>query len=258
MATMEEAIAQLTFEEVKDLEKRKDELKVVHQSYLAKHPELESMLGDFMSALLLAKPDNVLDFAKVHFKAEAKVEKRRPLVVCGPSGVGKGTLVGMLMKAYPDDFAFSVSSTTRPPREGEQDGIHYHFTDVEAFQTAIENGKFIEHAQVHDNLYGTSAESVETIARSGRVCVLDIDIQGAELVRASDLNPYFIFIDPPSMELLEQRLRERKTETEEKIQIRLENATKELEYGHVEGNFDANVINDSLEKVHSMFGSFGG
>ena len=114
MATFEEAKAQLTFEEVADLNKRKDELKAAHQTYLAKHPEIESLVGDFMSALLLEKPSNVLQFAKDHFSGGGvKVEGRRPLVVCGPSGVGKGTLISMVMKAFPDDFAFSVSHTTR-------------------------------------------------------------------------------------------------------------------------------------------------
>ena len=96
-------------------------------------------------------------------------------------GIGKDRRALILWNVDQGLMEFQITRTLRAL------GIHYNFTDVEAFQTAIEDGKFIEHAQVHDNLYGTSAESVETIARSGRVCVLDIDIQGAELVRASDL-----------------------------------------------------------------------
>jgi len=254
MASLEEAKAQLTFEEIADLNKRKDELKLMHQKYLAQHPELESMLGDFMSALLLEKPPNVLEFAKQHFLVGGPtVVERRPLVVCGPSGVGKGTLIGMLMKAFPDDFAFSVSHTTRGPREGEEDGIHYHFTDAETIQKDIADGKFVEHATVHSNYYGTSHDSVQAVRKAGKVCVLDIDVQGAEQVRETDLKPYFIFIEPPSMELLEKRLRDRKTETEEKIQLRLENAAKELEYGHTEGKFDGRVVNDDLEKAFQSF-----
>jgi guanylate kinase len=153
------------------------------------------------------------------------------------------------MKAFPNDFAFSVSHTTRVPREGEKEGVHYHFTSVEAIQTDIADGKFVEHAKVHSNYYGTSIEAVQKITNAGKVCVLDIDIQGAELVRATDLNPYFLFVEPPSMEILEQRLRDRNTETDETLQLRLGNAANELAYGKKEGNFDANILNNVLDEV---------
>jgi len=194
--------------------------------------------------------------------SEGTKVRRRPLVVCGPSGVGKGTLIGMLMKEFRNYFAFSISHTSRGPREGEIDGVHYHFTDVACMQKDITDGKFVEHAQVHSNYYGTSFESVQMIAKAGKVCVLDIDTQGAEKVRATNLNPYFIFIEPPSMEILEKRLRDRKTETEDKIQLRLGNAAKELEYGQKEGNFHANIVNAELQKaytdlVETLTGWFG-
>lgn len=156
----------------------------------------------------------------------------RPVVFCGPSGVGKGTLIEMLQKRFPNDqFGFSVSHTTRQPREGEKDGVHYNFTTVDQIKKDIEAGKFIEYAEVHGKYYGTSVAAVEDVQKAGKICILDIDVQGVQKVKKSSLNPIYIFISPPSREELEKRLRGRGTETEEQIKVRLANASKELDYG---------------------------
>jgi guanylate kinase len=172
----------------------------------------------------------------------------KPVVFCGPSGVGKGTLIEMLMKRFPNDqFGFSVSHTTRQPREGEVDGQHYNFTTVEAMKKEIDEGKFVEYAEVHGNYYGTSIAAVEAVQKENRICVLDIDIQGVMKVKQSSLKPIYLFIAPPSMEELEKRLRGRGTETEEAIQKRLGNAKKELDYGQQSGNFDRIFVNADLK-----------
>jgi len=112
-----------------------------------------------------------------------------------------------------------------------------------------EKNQFIEHAEVHGNLYGTSYESVQNVIRQGKICILDIDIQGAKGVKedTSLVPPHFIFIAPPSMEILEKRLRDRGTETEEALLKRIGNAQKEVAYGMVQGNFDDIVVNDDLD-----------
>ena len=185
----------------------------------------------------------------------------RPIVIAGPSGVGKGTLINKLLEHYTpeeeddedgankggDYFGFSVSHTTRGARPGEIDGIHYHFSTRRDVQASIDNGDFIEYNEVHGNLYGTSFDAVNTVARSGRIAILDIDAQGVRKVKKSSLDPYYIFIAPPSMELLEKRLRDRGTETEEAIQIRTANARAEVEYGQAPGNFDYVLVNDDLD-----------
>lgn len=171
----------------------------------------------------------------------------------------------MLFDKYPSFFGFSVSHTTRAPRPGEEDGVHYNFTTVDAMKVAIAENKFIEHAQVHTNFYGTSYDAVNKIRDEGRICVLDIDIQGVQSVKKSMIECKYIFIAPPTMDDLENRLRGRGTETIDKILIRLENAKKELEYGLEEGNFDAIVVNDSLENafirllsfLEQFYGDFG-
>jgi guanylate kinase len=158
----------------------------------------------------------------------------RPVVFCGPSGVGKGTLIEMLMRRFPDgQFGFSVSHTTREPREGETNGVQYNFTTKEAIKNEIAEGKFIEYAEVHGKYYGTSVAAVESVRKQGKICILDIDVQGVQKVKESSLQPLYLFISPPSMESLEKRLRGRGTETEDQMKMRLGNAAKELEYGYV-------------------------
>lgn len=174
----------------------------------------------------------------------------KPIVISGPSGVGKGTLIAKLMNDFPSMFGFSVSHTTRAPREKEINEIHYHFSERSLMEEDIKDGKFLEFASVHGNLYGTSIESVEVVADAGKRCILDIDVQGAKAVRASSLDAIFIFICPPSYEDLERRLRSRGTETEEQIQKRLRNAKGELEQGKFPGLFDHILVNDDLEACY--------
>ena len=171
------------------------------------------------------------------------------MVFAGPSGVGKGTIIKVLMEKYPTVFGFSVSHTTRAPRPGEENGVHYNFVEKSAMEAAIANNEFIEYANVHTNIYGTSIKAIENVQAQGKICILDIDIQGVKRVKASGLGCKYVFIDPPSVDELEKRLRGRGTETEEKIQIRLKNAMDELQFGHEEGNFDAIVVNDELERA---------
>ncbi|CAA7395440.1 unnamed protein product [Spirodela intermedia] len=177
----------------------------------------------------------------------------KPIVISGPSGVGKGTLISRLMKEFPSTFGFSVSHTTRSPREKEKDGIHYHFTQKNAMEKDITDGKFLEHASVHGNLYGTSIKAVEAVMDEGKRCILDIDVQGAKSVRASSIEAIFIFICPPSFEELEKRLRSRGTESEEQIQKRLRNARAELEEGKTSGIFDHLLVNDEFESCYADF-----
>ena len=136
--------------------------------------------------------------------------------------------------------------------------MHYHF-DVprDRFLAEVEAGKFLEHAHVHGNIYGSSFAAVEAVKRSGKVCLLDIDVQGAENVKRSDLGAVFLFIAPPSMEELERRLRGRGTESEEKIGVRLANAQKELSKPKDDPTFfDAVLVNSDLETCYMQMKEF--
>lgn len=192
-----------------------------------------------------------------------KEAMQRPLIICGPSGVGKGTLLGLMLRDFGSHFGFSVSHTTRGPRVGEEAGVHYHFTTHEEMRAGVAAGRFLEHAMVHGNMYGTSFEAVRAVQRAGKVCVLDIDVQGVVSVKAAHaerrlegLDPLYVFIAPPSLEALELRLRGRQTETEEQLQRRLGNAAREVEYGLAAGNFNKIIVNDELESAYSDLAAF--
>lgn len=245
------ANARLTFEELSQLNERKLELKRQHNAYMEKHPEITRVLADFMCAALLEKPDDVFAFAESHFTSfEGKEEGHRPIVICGPSGVGKGTLISRLVKDYPDAFGFSISHTTRAPRQGEVDGVNYHFVEKPVFERLVKENKFIEHAKVHNEWYGTSISSVGAVRSAGKVCLLDIDVRGSKKVKNTNIAPRYIFIKPPSLEELESRLRDRSSESEEDLNRRLENAVAEIEYGTRAGNFHKVLVNDDIESCY--------
>ncbi|KAE8156049.1 guanylate kinase/L-type calcium channel beta subunit [Aspergillus tamarii] len=178
------------------------------------------------------------------------VQKFRPVVVSGPSGAGKSTLLKRLFAEYPDTFGFSVSHTTRAPRPGEQHGREYYFTTKADFLELVSRNGFIEHAQFGGNHYGTSVQAVKDIAERGRICILDIEMEGVKQVKRTDLNARFMFLAPPSVEELERRLRGRGTESEESLSKRLAQAKNELEYAKEPGAHDKLVVNDDLEKAY--------
>ncbi|KAI9298639.1 guanylate kinase [Neoconidiobolus thromboides FSU 785] len=181
---------------------------------------------------------------------------KRPIVLSGPSGSGKSTLLNLLFKEYPDKFGFSVSHTTRKPRAGEEDGKHYYFVEKSVMENEIQQGKFIEHATFSGNMYGTSIEAVNNVTNHGKICILDIDMQGVKQVKQTSLDARFIFISPPSIEILEQRLRSRGTETEEAIQNRLKASKAELDYSKEPNAHDCIIVNDDLDKAYSKLKNF--
>ena len=177
----------------------------------------------------------------------------KSLVICGPSGVGKGTLINKLLTDHPSKFGLSVSHTTRKPRLGEEHGVHYHFVEKEFMLKDIKSGryKYIEHAEVHNNLYGTREDDVSAIHEAGKICILDVDSKGVKQIKSCSFPAKYVFITPSSMAALEFRLRARGTEEESQIQVRLNNAKAEIEYGTADGNFDAVLVNETLEETYS-------
>jgi guanylate kinase len=167
------------------------------------------------------------------------------MVLSGPSGAGKGTLVERLLEARPDCI-FAVSSTTRPMRSTETDGVEYRFVSREAFEARIQRDYFLEWAEVHGNLYGTPAEEVANLEAMGRVVLLDVDVQGGESVRRIRPDAVSVFVYPPSLEALRQRLARRGTDGPGVVARRLANAPGEMaQYAH----YDYLVVNDNLEQA---------
>jgi len=170
--------------------------------------------------------------------------KPLPLIISSPSGAGKTTLTGRLRKQIPD-LRFSVSHTTRSPRPSEEDGREYHFVSRTAFIERIEAGEFLEWAEVHGNLYGTSKSEIDR-AESARGIIFDIDHQGARQIKCSEPNSVAIFILPPSMDVLLSRLRGRASEDESTVQRRFNVAREEIAHY---GLFDYVLVNDDLDEA---------
>jgi guanylate kinase len=164
-------------------------------------------------------------------------------VISAPSGTGKTTVCGRLL-AHDAKLRFSVSHTTRAPRTGEVEGENYHFVDESEFERLKAEGAFLESARYTGNLYGTSLRSVNDLLDAGFDVLLEIEVQGASLIRKSDFEAVFIFLLPPSMEILEQRLRDRGTDSKSKIEQRLREGNPEIAMARI---FDYAVINDDLD-----------
>lgn len=170
------------------------------------------------------------------------------LVVSAPSGCGKGTILGEILKD--DSFYYSISATTRAPREGEQDGVNYHFITKEEFEQRIAQGGMLEYAQYCGNYYGTPKKEVEQMRDAGRDVILEIEVEGAMKVRALCPDAVFLFIAPPSVEELRRRLNKRGTEAAEVIEERVSQASRELSYAN---RYDYIIVNGKLEKAIQDF-----
>ena len=172
-------------------------------------------------------------------------------MISAPSGSGKTTLVQKLLASF-DDLRFSVSYTTRAPRGAERDGVEYHFVTRDEFQEKIRKGAFLEWAEVHGNLYGTSKLETERIRAGGQDILLDVDVQGADQVRKAEPEAVTMFVMPPSFQVLEERLRGRKQDSPEVIEGRLAGARREVDryrdYHYV-------LVNDGIEETAELLKS---
>lgn len=171
------------------------------------------------------------------------------IIISSPSGAGKSTLARRLMQ-WDASLRFSVSATTRPPRPGEVDGQHYHFTDRAAFETMVAEGRMLEHAEVFGNLYGSPAAPVETAISEGRDTIFDVDWQGGQQIRASHLGQQVvsIFILPPSLAELERRLRARGQDSEQVIAGRMRKSRDEISHW---AEYDYVLVNDDLDATEA-------
>jgi len=166
------------------------------------------------------------------------------LVLSGPSGAGKSSLINKISNEI-GEYYFSISTTTRPMREGEEEGVHYHFVDEEEFKKDIEEDNFLEHALVHGNYYGTSLKPVRQALSEGKLVIFDIDVQGNMAIknRLGDITTS-VFITPPSLSELKRRLMNRSTDSQEVIEKRLDMAKREIQRT---AEYDFLVINDDLD-----------
>jgi len=178
------------------------------------------------------------------------------IIISGPSGVGKDTIIAALRKRHRErDYHFVVTCTTRPRRPGEVDGVDYHFLDSEAFRRLLAAGEFLEANEVHGNWYGTPRDEVRRSLARGSDVILKIDVQGAQAVKESVEDAILLFVVPPSLEELVQRLRSRATETADQLELRQRNAAIELarqhDYDYVVRN-DTGMVDRTAERIDEI------
>lgn len=205
---------ELTFQEIQQLNDRKNELKRSYSEYVRAHPEIRSLLNDFMCAVLMEKPEDIFEFAHNHFGAmqpprDDMPKGHTPLIVCGPLGVGRATLIQGLKNAFPERVISPVRTTTRPQSAGEKDGSDFIFLSREAMTADLENGKLIEHETIDGELYGTSFSSINDAVATGKVCVLALDVEQAQTATegARLEGMRLLFVRPPTSEAMADRLR---------------------------------------------------
>ncbi len=173
-------------------------------------------------------------------------KKGKILVFSAPSGAGKTTLLNYLLKTVPN-LVYSISATTRKPRQGEKDGEHYFFMTKAEFEAKVRMNEFAEWAQVHGNYYGTPRSFIDSVISSGRHIIMDIDVFGKKKFDEAYPQAVGILVVPPSNEELEKRLRFRNTDDEDTIRLRLHNAITEMEFARDQGKYEYQLVNDDLE-----------
>lgn len=247
-------------EELEKLNDLKFQLKEENANYLTQHGDFHEILDDFVGEIFRQKPKDILGFGANYFNKRVKATgaaeemkssargKLKPLVLCGPSGAGKGELIKSLVEAYPRHFSYSVSHTTRPPRPDEEDGVRYWFCSQDQMKLDIDKGRYFEHAYIQGAYYGTTYQAIEDTQANDKVCIIDVDSQGVQNIKSSDLACTYMFISPSAIEDLEENLKKRSYETEESINKRLGQARGEIAFGMEKGNFDAVVVVANAEQ----------
>ena len=246
---------------------RKDELIQSHSDYQQQHPEIREVLNDFISSVLLHKPvssssivcsilkqNDVYVYAKEYFHPFNPTPLQyKPLILVGPSGVGKKTLVREALKKYGSLFESKKSITTREKRDGDNENSAIEFVTKEVFQKMVDENQFIEHqSKLHGHRYGTSYGELKRIKDAGKIPVIEVDVQGAIDLNKMALEGNYLFIYPPSFEELRKRIGNR-IEDEAAFKVRIADAIKQIELANNSVLFTNRLVNDKLDLAIDQF-----
>jgi guanylate kinase len=235
------------------LSNRKNDLIESHEEYILSHPEIREVLNDFLSSVLLHKPDDVFVYAKEYFHPFNPTPLRgKPFILVGPSGVGKDTLLTEVLKKYQGIFERKISYTTRTPKKHEKNQGNYYLISREEFQKKIESRDFVEYKEINGNLYGTCKKELKRISDAGRIPIIEVDVRGAIDINKTGLEGNFLFVYPPSFEELRKRIGNR-IETEEEFKKRIEASITEIELANNSVLFTNRLVNDKLDKAVDQF-----
>ena len=226
----------------------KDEVKKEHTTYISKHPEVRQLLNDFLSTLLLEKPEDVYSFSQEYFSffnTNKEAAQQKPLVLSGPSAVGKETLISMLLKHFPETFELNKTYTSKELVD-EKDKENYAFLSAEDFTSEITKHNFLEYSEINGHLYGTHKGFIKEVMEKGKICLIKVDIRGAERIHKSSADCVHVWVDPPSLDSLKERMALRQKEgenLEEKVE-KAENETKEAKRSSFYNKY---VVNKDLQ-----------
>lgn len=232
----------------------KNDFTAEYNNYVKEHPEIKQLLSDYMSSLLMEKPNNVINFTKEYFsyynKSNNKINNMdnliKPLIISGPSGCGKGTIIKYLLEKY-NCMRLSVSHTTRKMREGETNGKEYNFITEPEFKELINKNEFIEYVTYNNNYYGTHISELTKSSKENKIVILDIELKGLVKIFKSGISCNYIYMYPPSIDALRERLIKRGTEDIEMIEKRINISKRELEEVKDLTFIDHKLENNDLE-----------
>lgn len=231
--------------ELQKLQKYKARLKGENERYAEDHPELRPLLDEFLAAVIRDKPSDIVKFGCLYFnslRASTSVGPS-PLVITGPPVIGKTMFIRMLTERYPKAFGTPIVHTTRVRREGEVNGVDQWFIDKPKFDEMNSNNEFCDFYVMHTNYFATSIKAVSEVRAQGKICILDVSMEGIRKIKASDLECKYLFISPQSIEAYDSFLRKRGQDTEEKLLQKVAQCTTEMAAANVHGAFDYVLVN---------------